>query len=86
METCVLNRISLQWIRIECAIVYQLAWIAVCKACEKEYICESDLAEYNKFITPLACEGMVEKKQNPFFDIAKKMMNKGKGRGAGGGG
>ncbi len=58
----------------------------VCKACEKEYICESDLAEYNKFITPLACEGMVEKKQNPFFDIAKKMMNKGKGKGRGAGG
>lgn len=50
-----------------------------CKACEKEYICESDLAEYNKFIMPLACEGMVEKKANPFFDVAKKIYNKNKG-------
>lgn len=38
-----------------------------CKSCGKEYICESDLAEYNRFVTPVACDNMVEKKQNPFF-------------------
>ena len=55
-----------------------------CKSCQKEYICESDLAEYNRFITPVACEGMVEKKANPFFQVAQKIMQKGRGRGGSG--
>ena len=41
----------------------------VCKSCQKEYICESDLAEYNRFITPVACEGMVEKKKPENYSI-----------------
>ena len=38
-----------------------------CKSCGKEYICESDITEYNRFVTPVACDNMIEKKQNPFF-------------------
>lgn len=49
-----------------------------CKSCGCEYICESDITEYNKFITPVSCDGLVEKKVNPFFQIAQKMMKKGK--------
>jgi len=52
-----------------------------CKACGKETICESDIAEYNRFQIPVACDGQVEKKQNPFFQVAQKMMQKGRGRG-----
>lgn len=45
-----------------------------CKTCGKQVICESDIAEYNRFKLPLACDGEVEKKQNPFFQAAQKMM------------
>ena len=47
-----------------------------CKSCGKEYICESDIAEYNRFVMPVTCDGLVEKKQNPFFQIAQSVINK----------
>ena len=57
-----------------------------CKNCGKEYICESDLTESNRFVTPITCDGQVEKKENPFFAAAANMMkNRGRGGGRGSG-
>lgn len=50
-----------------------------CKLCEREYICESEIADYSSFRLPVRCEAKVEveKKPNPFFNIAKKFPGKG---------
>ena len=41
-----------------------------CRACGEEYVCESDVTEYNNFNLPKTCIGRVEKKDNPFFKMA----------------
>lgn len=54
-----------------------------CAACGWETVAESDIGlEELKYNKPLSCGGQVEKKENPFFDVAKKIMAKTKkGRG-----
>ena len=47
-----------------------------CRQCEYEVMVESDITEYNKFVMPQRCEGRVPKKENPFFNIAKQVINK----------
>ena len=48
----------------------------MCKSCEKKVVCESDVTEYNRFNLPAKCNGKVETKVNPFFKIAKSLMEK----------
>ncbi len=48
----------------------------MCKNCEKKVVCESDVSEFNRFNLPLKCNGKVETKVNPFFKIAKSLMEK----------
>lgn len=56
-----------------------------CKACEKTVVCESDISECNRFIMPPKCTGKVETKVNPFFKIAKTLMEKMKSKAISGG-
>ena len=51
-----------------------------CRQCGEEYVCESDITEYNNFNLPKTCTGRVQKKENPFFKIAQNMMNKQNGK------
>eukprot|EP00347_Sterkiella_histriomuscorum_P013643 403363933 len=46
-----------------------------CRQCEKEFTCESDITEYNNFKLPQRCDGKVQTKENPFFKIAKTLIN-----------
>lgn len=41
-----------------------------CKQCQKTFVCESDISEFNRFQLPPRCTGKVETKVNPFFKIA----------------
>ena len=52
-----------------------------CKTCEKKFICESQIDEYNQFQLPVRCDNMVPKKENPFFKITQQVMRKGKAKG-----
>lgn len=47
-----------------------------CRQCGKTVVCESDISEYNRFNFPAQCSGKVETKINPFFKIAKSLMEK----------
>lgn len=47
-----------------------------CRQCGKTIVCESDISEYNRFNFPAQCSGKVETKVNPFFKIAKSLMDK----------
>ncbi len=51
-----------------------------CKQCGFQVVCESDITEFNQFKMPQRCGGKVEKKDNPFFKIAHKLMNKNKNK------
>jgi len=45
-----------------------------CRDCGKLFKCNSEISEFNRFNLPSRCDGRVEKKKNPFFDIVKTMM------------
>ncbi len=46
-----------------------------CKQCEKEVECESDITEFNRFIMPVMCDGKVDAKKNPFFQLAQQIVS-----------
>ncbi|CDW77769.1 mcm2 3 5 family protein [Stylonychia lemnae] len=46
-----------------------------CRQCNSEFTCESDITEFNRFQLPQRCDGKVQTKMNPFFKIAKTLMN-----------